>query len=532
MAPDTPGSVSVSSRRARCVGCARLAEESTVRLACLAILSAALPVFPQSTSYSQPYRPQFHFSPRQHWTNDPNGLVFFDGEYHLFFQFNPFGDVWGHMSWGHAVSTDLLHWSELPVALAEENGIMIFTGSTVVDERNTSGFCVNAKPCLVAVYTGHTPEAGRRPALQTQNLAYSNDRGRTWTKYSSNPVLNLHLSDFRDPNVFWSDRGHRWVMAVALPNDHKVLFYGSPNLKAWRKLSEFGPAGATGGQWECPTMAELSVDGTKHTRWVLKVGLNPGGLQGGSGEQYFVGLFDGSRFINENSGSTTLWTDYGKDCYCALPFNGIKGHDGVTVGWMNNWQYADKVPTSPWRGQMTMPRSVALQTFPEGIRLVQRPIDAIEHLYENHLSWSGTDPAELNRWLKPVRSASFALEATFAHPSTISWKILASESAFTEVGYDSARSELFVDRTHSGITGFSPSFPGRAVAPLAVGTDPLRLILLVDRSTVEVFAQNGRIAITNLVYPPEDASKIELVSHSGSPGPISLDLRSLRSTWP
>ena len=155
--------------------------------------------------YQQPYRPQFHFSPREHWTNDPNGLVYFDGEYHLFYQYNPFGDVWGHMSWGHAVSRDLLHWQELPVALPEENGIMIFTGSTVVDEHNTSGFCLDAKPCLVAVYTGHTPEAAGRPALQTQNLAYSNDRGRTWTKYRANPVLNLNASDFRDPNVFWSD---------------------------------------------------------------------------------------------------------------------------------------------------------------------------------------------------------------------------------------------------------------------------------------------------------------------------------------
>ena len=200
-----------------------------------------------SQPYREQYRPQFHFSPRQNWTNDPNGLVWFDGEYHLFFQYNPFGDTWGHMSWGHAVSPDLVHWQELPVALAEENGIMIFTGSTVVDEHNTSGFCAGGKPCLVAVYTGHTPRTANGSQLQTQNLAYSNDRGRTWTKYSANPVLNLNLADFRDPHVFWYAPARRWAMVVALPTEHKVLFYGSSDLKNWARRGEFGPAGASGG---------------------------------------------------------------------------------------------------------------------------------------------------------------------------------------------------------------------------------------------------------------------------------------------
>jgi fructan beta-fructosidase len=229
----------------------------------------------------QPYRPQYHFSPREHWTNDPNGLVYFEGEYHLFFQYNPFGDEWGHMSWGHAVSPDLLHWKQLPVALPEQDGVMMFTGSTVIDERNTSGFCAGGKPCMVAIYTGHTPEKGSQHALQTQNLAYSNDRGRTWTKFPGNPVLNLHMSDFRDPKVFWSDSSKQWIMAVSLPNDHKVRVYGAADLKHWRTLSEFGPAGATGGQWECPELFELPIEGTPgETRWVMKVGLNPGALQG------------------------------------------------------------------------------------------------------------------------------------------------------------------------------------------------------------------------------------------------------------
>jgi fructan beta-fructosidase len=506
-----------------------------LRFGVILILGACCFAGDAPNGYQQPYRPQFHFSPREHWTNDPNGLVYFEGEYHLFYQFNPFGDVWGHMSWGHAVSRDLLHWRELPVALPEENGIMIFTGSTVVDEHNTSGSCLDGKPCLVAVYTGHTPEAAGRPALQTQNLACSNDRGRTWTKYRANPVLNLNASDFRDPNVFWSDTARRWVMAVALPNDHKVLFYGSSNLKNWEKLSEFGPAGATGGQWECPTMVELPVDGTQRTRWVLKVGLNPGGLQGGSGEQYFVGTFDGSRFRNDNPTFTTLWTDYGKDCYCALTFNGMERRDDpVMIGWMSNWQYADKVPTKPWRGQMTVPRSLALSALPEGIRLVQKPVEAVARLRDKHVEWHGTSPVELNHVLQTEHGSSFELQTAVARvgEATIGWKLLAVGGAFTEVGYDGARNELFVDRTHSGVTGFSRDFPVRTAAPLAIGDAPLSMTILVDRSTIEVFAQGGRIAVTNLAYPPAGAQAIQFYSRGEQTGQITVDLWSLRSTWP
>lgn len=497
------------------------------------VLFAWVCAFGQPPAFDQPYRPQYHFSPRQHWTNDPNGLVYFDGEYHLFYQYNPFGDVWGHMSWGHAVSRDLMHWRELPVALPEENGVMIFTGSTVVDERNTTGFCTDGKPCLVAVYTGHTPAAAGRPALQTQNLAYSNDHGRAWTKYSGNPVLNLNLSDFRDPHVIWVDQARRWVMAVALPDARKVLFYGSPDLKAWERLSEFGPAGATGGQWECPTLTEIPVAGSpRQTRWVLKVGLNPGGLQGGSGEQYFVGRFDGVRFTNDNPASTTLWTDYGKDCYCALTFNGMPVKEmPVMIGWMNNWQYASRVPTQPWRGQMTIPRRLQLRKAPEGLRLVQAPIEAIQRLRGGHFAWRGQDVAELNLALKKqVHWNSFELRST-AFPGVageIGWRLLAGDGKYTTVGY--ANGELFVDRTQSGVTDFSKDFPARTSAPLAIGNAPLELTILVDRSTVEAFAQGGQVAMTNLVYPPAGAEGMEFYA-AGKSGRLSIEEWELNSAW-
>ncbi len=484
--------------------------------------------------YDQPFRPQVHFSPRRHWTNDPNGLVYFEGEYHLFFQYNPFGDVWGHMSWGHAVSRDLLHWQELPVALPEENGIMIFTGSTVVDRNNSSGFCSGGAPCMVAVYTGYTPPISGRPALQTQNIAYSNDRGRKWTKYAGNPVLDLHMSDFRDPHVFWSEAAKRWVMVVALPNDHKVLIYHSTDLKRWERVSDFGPAGATGGQWECPTLVEVPVEGVAGQRWVLKVGLNPGGLQGGSGEQYFVGQFDGTRFTNENSPSTKLWTDFGKDCYCALPINGAPGDRPVALGWMSNWQYAGKAPTQPWRGQMTIPRRLQLKKVSEGLRLAEEPVD-LKALRREHIAWHGAEVSELNRVLgaQASRGAACELRATVLPGAAkeIGWKVLSGGGKYTLVGYNAETGEFFVDRRSSGNTDFQSDFPARTAVKWPAGRGPLDFTILIDRSSVEVFAQGGLIAITNLVYPPANAHGIEFVAEGAPPKDIRVDLWDLTSVW-
>jgi len=491
------------------------------------LIACAAALFGQSREL---YRPRFHYSPQRNWTNDPNGLVWFDGEYHLFYQYNPFASIWGHMSWGHAVSRDLVHWQELPVALAEENGVMIFTGSTVVDEQNSSGFCLAGRPCLVAVYTGHTPRAANGRPLQTQNLAFSNDRGRTWTKYSGNPVLDLHLADFRDPHVFWSAADRRWTMVVALPDQHQVLFWGSTDLKHWERFGEFGPAGATGGQWECPTLTEVPVEESnpRRTRWVLKVGLNPGAPQGGSGEQYFVGRFERGRFVNDNPPSTTLWTDYGKDCYCALTFNHLPASQApIMLGWMNNWQYADKLPTAPWRGQMTAPRRLQLRQGPQGLRLVQTPAETIASLRRNRFNWAGASLEDLNAALRRLspRESTFELDAALPLPrqGQIGWRLLGTDGTYTTVGYDARSRELWVDRTHSGKTAFSAQFPARTAAPLETGRDELQLTLLVDNSTLEVFAQQGEIALTNLFYPPEGPLAAELFATETPAGRIVVD---------
>jgi sucrose-6-phosphate hydrolase SacC (GH32 family) len=490
----------------------------------------------QTPGYDQPYRPQYHFSPREHWTNDPNGLVYFEGEYHLFFQYNPMGDEWGHMSWGHAVSDDLLHWKQLPVALPEQNGIMIFTGSAVVDARNTSGFCTEHKACMVAVYTGHTPGTASHPALQTQNVAYSNDRGRTWTKYRGNPVLDLHMSDFRDPKVFWFEPARHWVMVVSLPNEHKVRFYASEDLKKWSHLSDFGPAGATTGQWECPELFELPVDGAPNEkRWVLKIGINPGAPQGGSGEQYFVGQFDGDHFINGNSDSTALWTDYGKDCYCALTFNGLgKNQPPVMMGWMDNWQYAASLPTAPWRGQMTIPRKLSLRRTPVGIRLFQQPVDSLKHLREEHAQAASETLEQINTKFERsgiVKSHTFELSSAISLGSAreVGWKLLATDGSVTTIGYDAQQGTVFIDRTHSGLTGFNKKFPARMDAPLAITGGLWRLELLVDRCSIEVFADGGRVAMTSLVFPPPGAQGISAYALGGRAERSSATLWKLRA---
>jgi len=490
---------------------------------CLVILCSA-EVVAQVAGYDQPYRPQVHFSPREHWTNDPNGLVFFHGEYHLFFQFNPFGDVWGHMSWGHAVSRDLLHWRELPVAIPEKDGEMVFTGSVVVDRENTSGLCEAKTECMVAVYTGYRKTA--TVALQNQNLAYSHDDGRTWARYVGNPVLDLHLSDFRDPSVSWDDRERRWLMTVALPLEHKVRFYGSPNLKEWTQLSEFGPAGDVAGDWECPDLLRMPAEKGTHEVWALKVGLNPGAPQGGSGEQYFLGKFDGKSFAAETKPGSHGWTNYGKEDYCAISFNHLpKGSTPVLMGWMSNWQYAAKLPTSPWRGQMSLPRRLSYLSDADGLALKQEPVTAA--LRGEHAAivfGKGEAAWEIHR------DAPFEMNVRFdvAAGAAAGVKLYTDNEHWTEIGFDRAKGEFYIDRTRSSIA-VAPEFPVRTTAPLSA-VRPFDLRLIVDRSSVEAYVQNGTIAMTNLIFPTGTQNRVVFFSH-GKPVTLRGDVWTLKSIW-
>ncbi len=494
----------------------------TVALLAVALYAAQL--------YQEPYRLQYHFSPTRTWTNDPNGLVWYKGEFHLFYQNNPFGNKWGHMSWGHAVSVDLMHWRELPVAIPEENGIMIFSGSAVVDETNSSGLCRPGPDCLVALYTGHTP------TLQTQNVAYSNDRGRTWSKYKGNPVIDLHMKDFRDPKVIWYAPGRKWVMAAALPNEHKVRFFGSTNLLQWTALGDFGPAGATGGQWECPDLFALPPDiGSKELKWVLIVNVNPGGVQGGSATQYFVGKFEGHTFTSENPASTTLWADWGKDFYAAVSwFNSPPGDPRkYWIGWFGNWEYAADEPTAPQRGAMTIPRTVMLRHEPEGTRLVQAPVTYIALLHGTEMSMKDREIGSVNTDIRKegFRGHELDIDVAFAPNGAKEFGVLVHQGAKERTVVGVSGGKLFIDRTQSGDVGFSPKFPGRQSAPLAP-SKVVRLHILLDRSSVEVFANDGQIVMSDRVFPSAASDGLEFFANRPEARIATLRMWKMRSAWP
>jgi fructan beta-fructosidase len=506
-------------------------------VACLS-LSGGIPQHTNSNGlYEETYRPQYHFTPPKNWMNDPNGPIYYKGEYHLFYQYNPFGDVWGHMSWGHAVSRDLFHWQSLPVALPEENGIMIFSGSAVVDWHNSSGFCHDATvtdpSCLVIIYTGYDGK------LQFQNLAYSNDQGRTWIKYLGNPVIDLKLQDFRDPKVFWHEESHKWVMVSALSPQHKVRFWGSTDLKHWTALSDFGPAGGTGGVWECPDLFQLPIDGEPgHTRWVLNVNLNPGGPAGGSGDQYFIGVFDGSTFIEEKPAEQVLWADFGKDFYASTSFSDIPVSDGrrIWIGWLVNWDYAVKVPTHPWRGAQSIPRVVRLKRFPEGIRLVQSPVKELRTLRDNYVSLERQSIAAANRTLnsKRVRGDTLEILAEIDGGSAaeVGLRVRKGVDEGTTIGVDWGMREVFVDRTRSGDTAFDEGFAGRHVGPIRLTRGKqIKLHIFVDRSSVEVFANDGSTVISDCIFPSRDSQELELYSRDGEARIVKLDVWNLRSAW-
>jgi fructan beta-fructosidase len=502
----------------------------TRRLQSVFLLIAMAALAAAQADYHQSYRPEIHFSPLRNWTNDPNGLVYFHGEYHLFFQFNPKGDQWGHMSWGHAVSKDLLHWRELSVAIPEKDGEMVFTGSVVVDTKNTSGFCAKEKECLVAVYTGHRPasDQAKQEARQTQNIAYSLDDGRSWTRYSGNPVLDLHLSDFRDPSVSWDEARGRWLMTVSLPMEHKVRFYSSPDLKKWTQLSDFGPAGDVAGAWECPDLLRIPDEKGSGDMWALKVGLNPGAPQGGSGEQYFLGSFDGTKFTPSGLPGSHGWTNYGKDDYCAISFNGLPpGEKPILIGWMDNWQYADKLPTSPWRGQMSLPRRLSLLRDEEGLAISQQPV--VEAVRGKHLAIQQNENGEIK--VGEIDKAPFELALQFepAGERSFGLRIYSDKQHWTEIIFDRENREFSVDRIKSS-KPIAPDFPSKTVAPIVEGR-PYDLKLIVDRSSVEAYAQGGTIAMSNLIFPPSGGVRIVLFSASGKPLSVTGDLWQLRSIW-
>ncbi|MGA2777380.1 MAG: glycoside hydrolase family 32 protein [Steroidobacteraceae bacterium] len=482
-------------------------------------------------SFAEPLRPQYHFSPAAHWINDPNGLVYFKHEYHLFFQYNPQGDTWGHMSWGHAVSTDLVHWHELPVAIAEDERAMIFSGSIVVDEHDTSGFAAHGGTPLVAVYTAAEHRAG---GLQSQALAYSNDRGRTWTKFVGNPVLDLGLRNFRDPKVFWYEPRHSWIMAAVYSDRHQVGLFSSPDLKHWTHLSDFGPAGATDGAWECPDLFELSVDGdAADARWVLKVDVFRSAVAAGSGTQYFVGRFDGQAFTQDTA-TEAQWVDYGMDFYAAETWANLRPdeHRSIWIAWMNSHHYAEQIPTAPWRGAMSVPRELRLHRDHGRIELIQSPVLELAALRGTRLLIAartlGADPYRLPLPRGAGKAAEIIAEFSPQSAREFGLAVDVGGGERTRIGYDVATQSLFIDRSRSGKIP-APIFAERKAVALAPRDGLIRLHLLLDWSSIEVFADDGAVVMTEQLFPSPHSDRIEVYSEGGEALLRRLDFWPLRT---
>ena len=497
------------------------------------------------------YRPVYHHTPLYGWMNDPNGMVYKDGEYHLYYQYNPYGSKWGNMHWGHSVSRDLIHWQHLDPAIARDTLGHIFSGSTVVDKDNTAGY---GKDALIALYTSASDKYG-----QIQCMAYSTDNGRTYTKYEHNPILTPFdgLKDFRDPKVFWYEPDKKWIMIVSA--DKNMRFYSSNDLKEWTYLSQFGEGyGAQPNQFECPDFVQLPVDGNKdNMKWVMIVNINPGCMFGGSATEYFVGTFDGKAFKCDTKPQVTKWLDYGKDHYAAVCISNT-GDRTIALPWMSNWQYANITPIKQYRGANGLPRELTLYTkdgqtyvaanvVPEAkaLRKDSRAVESFslngEHRID-HMT-NGTDCA-----------VELEMDITPGSAQTVGFDLLNEKGEKVKIYLDMKAGRLVMDRTESGITqldgpnkgnydvhvketddhrktlsvNYQNDFALGTWAPLALcNGKTYHLDIFVDKCSVEIFVDGGRIAMTNLVFPTRPYDGLRFYSEGGQATVSNLAIHSL-----
>lgn len=487
---------------------------SHLKYSCIVLLLASCTATKNSLSqaqfYNEPHRPQIHFSPKEHWMNDPNGLVYYNGTYHLFYQYYPGATVWGPMHWGHATSKDLIHWQHQPIALYPDSLGYIFSGSAVVDYKNTSGFAKNGKIPLVAIFTHHDPKGEKegRNDYQNESLAYSLDDGNTWTKYSGNPVLkNPGIKDFRDPKVSWNEVANKWIMTLATLDD--ITFYSSPNLKDWTKESEFGKEiGAHGGVWECPDLFSINYQSKK--LWVLIVNLNPGGPNGGSATQYFVGDFDGHKFIPFDN--DTRWLDYGPDEYAGVTYSNT-GNRKIFLGWMSNWQYAQAVPTEKWRSAMTIPRELSIEKIGESYLLASKPVNELNTLAGKVIKLNNISAKDFDLTSKTGKlSGPCKLKINFSKAADFSIVLSNSLNQKLVIGFDENKNGFFIDRSQSGKVDFEKGFGKKHTAPRLSQSQNLDLTLVIDNASVELFADGGLTVMTEIFFPDKNYSDIKIQS--------------------
>ena len=461
------------------------------------------------------WRPVYHFSPPANWTNDPNGLIFLNGEFNLYYQHNPFENKWGHMSWGHATSKDLVTWTNLPVAIPEiisrDTTTYIYSGSAVLDKDNTSGFGNKGTAPLVAIFTADQPNQHK----ESQFVAYSNDGGLHYTQYAHNPVIDLNKSDFRDPNVFWYEPTKQWIMTVSMVNEHMIRIYGSPNLKEWTKLSDFGPAGYIRNGWECPSLLPLEIDGNPaNIKWVLFVS---SGGEHGPLMQYFVGDFDGTHFSNSHAPDKVLTVDYGDAFYAAIAWRDAPKNKTILLGWLQN----GRPETYPWKGQMSIPHDLSLKTSRDGLILNQLPAAALTHSLAKYTvgkplvkkDWPIKDSAiplsENSRFNKNC----YWIEAEFDISNAKKVAFNLAEKPGSEkkviVGYDAEKQLLFIDCSGAEKANKSPENLLQT-APMQAVNGIVKIKILLDRSSLEVFGNDGEKVISTMIYPDKEATGLSL----------------------
>lgn len=433
------------------------------------------------TTNSEQYRPLYHHTPAYGWMNDPNGMFFKDGVWHLYFQHNPYGSQWENMTWGHSTSTDLIHWTFQGDPVQPDAWGAIFSGSSVVDKNNTAGFGENA---IVALYTS----AGEN---QTQSMAYSTDNGKTFTKYDGNPIITSNVPDFRDPHMFWNEDIKKWNMILAAGQQMNI--YSSDNLKDWKFESSFGAEyGSHGGVWECPDLMKMKVRGTDKEKWMLVCNINPGGPSGGSATQYFVGDFDGHKFTCESKPEVTKWMDYGKDHYATVTFDNAPNGRHVALAWMSNWQYANQVPTMQYRSANSIPRDLGL----------------FEYKGNTYCSVTPSEEITAARSKKPSKSLSEACEMVVNLKGDATITLSNSKGEKVVMTYKAKDETFSMDRTLSGKTDFSSDFAAITTAPVYGKMNKLRIF--IDKSSIEVFDNDGKMAMTNLVFPTKPYDKVTI----------------------
>ncbi|WP_339926196.1 glycoside hydrolase family 32 protein [uncultured Cyclobacterium sp.] len=482
---------------------------------------------PITYSEEELYRSNFHFTPKKGWMNDPNGMFYYNGYYHLYFQHYPDGNVWGPMHWGHAISTDMVTWKEMPIAIYPDEKGYIFSGSAVVDVNNTSGFGKGGGQPIIAMFTYHDMEGEKagKSNYQSQAIAYSLDEGQTFTKYSGNPVIkNPEMKDFRDPKIVWDSIHQKWLMVLAA--GQKIMFYSSSNLKDWTLESDFGNGiGAHGGVWECPDFFPMVVQGTDEVKWVLFVSINPGGPNGGSATQYFVGDFDGKKFKTDpsfekdlnSSEHKSIWIDYGRDNYAGVTWANIPDSNGrkLFMGWMSNWEYANVVPTETWRSAMTVARQIELQKVNASYRLLFQPVKELTNYRSIKFK---KESIAIKRAEKIIDSKAIDLSSTEINfkisdlkNSGFTFKLTNKQGDTLAFGYNNSDKNFFVDRRKSGKTEFSEKFADRVslAKRTSLNADLLGTIIL-DKTSIELFFDNGETVMTEIFFPNSPFDKLSI----------------------